>query len=129
MGDNMKNKFMLALSIGSISVMSACTLPGPNDPVGIIIDGNRKEQIIPAKNFVVIYAGDSAPDALNKTLNGKLLVGGKTFDMLNEGGFRFSYTTDQQCSLFPSGLQSFKYQLFKDSKLYKEDSTQVTVDC
>ncbi|WP_425147107.1 hypothetical protein [Deinococcus sp.] len=100
------------------------------NPVTIQINSSFSPQTIPAKsNVVIVLPGVSSGQAMAKDVTGKLMVGDRVFDMTGNGYETVSYSTNDHCKVFPTGVQIFKYQLFKGATMIKEDSLQVTVEC
>lgn len=125
-------------SLMATCVLTACGLPGPDDPVVILVSSKITGQVMPSRVAFAIVRVDP-PLLIGYTkanTTAKLFVNEKAFNMnimdngSGTGIVDITYITENKhCITFPSGTLVFKYQLFKEGVLFKEDSTTVLNEC
>lgn len=118
----------LVLPLVAALVLSGCRYDSP--PVVISLNSAFSQQTIPAKSRNVIVQPGLAMDEIKASVvTGKLFVNGKEFALTGTGNNPVQYISAEPCLDFGSGVQDFRYQLFKGSTLYKEDTAKVKVVC
>ena len=130
--------FKTTLSLSLVCILTACGLPGPDDPVVITVSSKITGQVMASRaSFAIIQVDPPSELGYNKSnTTAKLIVNEKIFNMnivdsaSGAGIVSITYTTENKhCITFPSGTLLFKYQLFKDGVLFKEDGTTVINNC
>lgn len=113
--------------LGLLALSSCRQDPGVLE---IPINSQISQQVIPpgAKN-VIIRPGVPSADISASKVTGKFQANGKEFNFTGSGLNAIAYISAEPCVDFGGGVKEFKYQLFQNGALYKQDTAKVEVIC